>query len=360
MNNKTAFVLASAGLVAAAGWADRGVAQAPSESWPHEAVLEQEHPELYDLLVRIERAHGVALGALYDEGATVRASGEDIPTFGFEFDVVARLTDLVSQEGRIDEVAEEADAGYAKLGERAAEVIARTNRFHREALGILVDPSLTDRPARVAALGEAVKRYRARPEAAMPPQPKDMDILYDHPYAQDFRTGYLDLAGFIWAGFWLKVAVTEPLTDYPAGPGRVEVLDTVMTRYFAKLSYGEPPSFFPSELPQTPPIAPGIIFMEAQVPTIWDNLSFLEEVMADILATPDQVDVTAALAEATEQFVDPDFRPTTEDDWVLMALRHGIFFQGGYPIAVMEESELNVGGHAAHIAAGGSIGSFGM
>jgi len=38
-----------------------------------------------------------------------------------------------------------------------------------------------------------------------------------------------------------------------------------------------------------------------------------------------------------------------------MALGHGIFFQGGYPLGIMTESELNVGGHAAHLQSGGQI-----
>jgi len=36
----------------------------------------------------------------------------------------------------------------------------------------------------------------------------------------------------------------------------------------------------------------------------------------------------------------------------IMARRHGIFFQGGVPLAVMTKSERNVDGHAAHLASG--------
>jgi hypothetical protein len=37
-----------------------------------------------------------------------------------------------------------------------------------------------------------------------------------------------------------------------------------------------------------------------------------------------------------------------------MALRHGIFFQGGYPLDVMTRSELNGDPHAAHRGAAGA------
>lgn len=331
-------------------------AQLPHEANTHAAVLAEIYPELYDLLVRVERATGIAFGGLIEEGEAVRATGGDIPTFGWEFDMVARLTELVSfTDGRADDLAEEAEAGYAVLGAQAAETIARTNSFHREVLGILADPSLPSRAEKLAALDAAVQRYESKPEVALPPQPKHMDILYDHPHALDFKTGYLDLAGLIWAGYWLWGAASEPLTDIVPGPEQAAAIDTVMARYHAKLSYGEAPEFFPSELPQTPPIAPGIVFTNPQAAMIWDNMKFMQEVMGDIMATADPIDVHAALDEAARQFIDAEWRLTTRDEWEIMGLRHGIFFQGGYPLAVMTESELNAGGHAAHLSGGGSV-----
>ena len=132
-------------------------------------------------------------------------------------------------------------------------------------------------------------------------------------------------------------------------------IDTVTNRYYAKLSYGEPPQFFPSELPLAPAIAPGLIFLSPQSAMIWDNLSMMQEVLADVLASPQVEDVQAAVDEAVNWFMDPAEGVTDQDFWEIMALRHGIFFQGGYPIAVMTESERNLGGHAAHLSAGGTL-----
>jgi len=264
-----------------------------------------------------------------------------------------RLIQIVEGEGTADEVAEEAAAGYAVLGPKAAAVIARANAFHREVLGILSDPTVTEFQARRAAVQKAVERYKADPDA-LPTAPKDMDILYDHPQALDFRTGYADADGVIWAGHWLKLAATEPLTDF-VGPERAAGLDTVLTRHSAKLSFGEPPDYFPSELPLAPAIAPGLIFMSPEAAIVWDNADMLQEVLADILASPDVMDVQGALDAAVAFFMDPALGMTDQGDWEIMALRHGIFFQGGYPLAIMTESELNVSGHAAHLAAGGPI-----
>jgi hypothetical protein len=343
-------LLLLAGLVGVLGDARPSAAQGVPD---YAAVLEREHPELYDLLVRVERAHGIMFGGLAKEGEAVRASVDTLPTFGFEFDMVERLSALVSEQGRADEVAGEAEAGFRVLGERGAAIIARANAFHREVLGILADTSLRAFADRRAAVEAAVQRYRSEPEISVPGAPKDMDILYDHSEALAFRTGYADLDGLIWAGHWLKLAATEPLTDIADPVRRAQGLDTVTTRYHLKLSYGDPPQFFPSELPMAPAISPGMIFMSAEAAMIWDNVSMMEEVLADILASPRITDPKGAVELTIEHFTNPDFRVRDQGYWEIMALRHGIFFQGGYPLAYRAESELNVGGHAAHLGGGG-------
>lgn len=310
-------------------------------------ALRERYPQLLEMLERLDRAHGVLLHDLAIEGQVVRDSGEDLPTFGFEFDMVDRLTFLVQGEGTGDDEVVAA-AGYDALGPRAAGIIRWGQAFQREVMAALADPGDTR-----AALDDVVRRYRARSDAALPSVPKDMDILYDHAYAFGFRTGYADLDGFIWAGHWFRLAATEPFTDLPPGPERVEGLDTVTTRYFAKLSYGEPPAFFPSEIPLAPAIAPGLIWENAEVAMIWDNLSMYLEVLSDVLASPSTPDVPGAVAATTDFFMDPEMAVTDQDEWEIMALRHGIFYQGGYPLDVMTESERNVGGHAAHFQEGG-------
>jgi hypothetical protein len=354
MNSRASRALLLAGMALVPVLPGRAAAQDARDSERYVSVLERMHPGLHEMLLRLERAHGVLFGALAKEGERVRSSGEDEPTFEFEFEMVDRLSRLVQEEGTAEAEAVEAADGYAVLGAKAAAVIAHGNAFHREVLGILSDPDLTAFQDRRAAVQGAVERYKSRPEVALPSAPKDMDILYDHPHALDFRGGYADLDGLIWAGHWLKLAATEPLTDLQ-GAERAAGLDTVATRYFAKLSYGEPPEFFPSELPLAPAIAPGIIFMSPEAAIIWDNLTMLQEVLADILASPDAEDVRAELDGAVAFFMDPTTGMTDQGEWEIMALRHGIFFQGGYPLGVMTESELNVGGHAAHLRGGGPV-----
>jgi hypothetical protein len=319
-------------------------------------ALQEHHPQVVEMLDRLDRAHGVLLHELALEGQAVRDSGSDVPTFGFEFDMIDRLTFLVQGEGAPED-ADVAERGYEALGPRAAEIVRWGQALQREMISILADPAAVDQGA---ALEDALDLYRSRPEVALPLAPKDMDILYDHAYAFGFRTGYADLDGFIWAGYWFRLAATEPLTDIPPGPDRAAGLDTVTTRYFAKLSYGEPPQFFPSEIPLAPAIAPGLIWLSPEAAMAWDNLSMFLEVLADVLASPDTPDVPAAIEATVNFFMDPELAVTDQDDWEIMALRHGIFFQGGYPLSVMTESELNADAHAAHVRAGGPLSIPGM
>jgi hypothetical protein len=180
-----------------------------------------------------------------------------------------------------------------------------------------------------------------------------MDILYDHPFTWAFRTGYPDLGGFVWAGHWYQLAASEPLMLSKTPDERLAGLATVRSRYFAKLSYGEPPEFFPSELPLTPPIAPLLVSAHPRAAIILDNLNMLQDVLSDILVAPGAKDVQAALDETITQFLDPTFRVTDRYDWMVMALRHSIFNQGGPALGTMTRTERNNSGHAQHLQGGG-------
>ncbi|MGD8600265.1 MAG: hypothetical protein PVJ80_02535 [Gemmatimonadota bacterium] len=328
-----------------------GHAQTRAQLWPHAAVLEREYPETHALLLRLERAHGVALGRLGEQGSAVSRVAADEPTPGFEAELVRRLIALVDDAGTAADMSVEAEIGYSMLGRRGGAVVAWGRAFQREVFGILVDPAVDDRRA---ALAEAVERYRSRPEVALPSAPKDMDIVYDHAQTFAFRTRYPELSGFLWAGLWFRLAATEPLTDFDTRAERAAGLDTVAQRYLAKLGYGEPPQSLPSQIPLAPAIAPGLIFASPESAMIWDNLSLMEEVLADILASPDVEHRREAVDEMVGFFVDSESRVTDRGTWEHMALTHGIFFQGGYPLAPMTRSELNGDGHAAHIRNGGA------
>ncbi|MDR0786275.1 MAG: hypothetical protein LBG44_00165 [Gemmatimonadota bacterium] len=328
------------------------LAQASGSLANYEAVFQRNYPEVHALVLRLNHAQETLFGELVAEGMAVRSSPDLLPSPTFEFDMLERLGILAGEGGELDVDEGGSESGYATLGSRAAGIIEWGNQFRLAVMGIISDPTLTEFQARRAKLAEAVALYQARPEAALPTVPKNMDILYSHAQAQAFRTGYTDLDGLIWAGHWYKLAIAKPFVDL-SGAERVAGLDTIQARYFAKLSYGDPPNFFPSELPLAPAIAPELSFLNPQTVAILDNLTMFEEVIADILVSPTVPDERAGVETAVDFFLDPKRGVTTSVEFGAMALRHGIFFQGGFPLIYMAESERNAGGHhGGHVGGG--------
>jgi hypothetical protein len=325
-----------------------GTAQEATDPAHRIATFEREYPQLYGLLVGTERAHGVLYGAL----ARGRGQVREAETF--------RLLTRRVAPGAVPANADpESEAGYARLGVRAAEIIHRTQAFHREAMAIVATVA---EPDRARALDDAVDRYLSRPAVALPDVPKDMTILYDHPYSSIVvdvpgapKRKTPRLRGFVWATHWLQLAAEEPF-DMSADPAaRRRDLAIVIERFRRKLAYGTPPHSFPTELPLAPSIAPELVTTHVRAAAIIDNLNMMHAVLADVLEHPKVSDVKAALDQVIEQFTDRTYRVVEVDDWIRMALRHSIFEQGGPAIGVMTVSDRNGSGHLQHLGGGRGI-----
>lgn len=295
---------------------------------------------MVETLDRLDAAHDLVLATF----AKVVYVGPE-----FEASMLDHLRNIARGEAVAGELGGPTPDDLDLLGDRAASVIRYGRAFQREVLGILADGDTADTGTR---LDEAVRRYRTRADLALSVEPKNMDVLYDHGAALEFRTRYPRVGGFLWAGHWYRLAVTEPLTDLPPGPERAAGVDTVATRYFAKLAESDPPDAFPTELPLAPAIAPGLVWASPEAAAVFDNLSMLQEVLADILASTPMVERPAAIASTVDFFVTSGVGETDRITWETMALRHGIFFQGGFPLAVMTRSERNAHGHGAHMRSG--------
>jgi CheY-like chemotaxis protein len=311
------------------------------------ATFQHDYPELYAVLVGTARAHGV----LYGELARARGRVREAATF-------ERMTRRTSPGVVATLPDSEAEAGYAALGARGAEVIRRTQGFHLEVLAILAtaDPS-----ERKHALDEAADRYLSRPEVSLPDVPKDMTILYDHPYSSIVvglpgapKRKTPRLKGLAWAAAWLQLAAEEPL-ELSTGVDRARGLKVVTDRFRRKQAYGAPPHTFPSELPLAPSIAPELVTTHPRTAAILDNLNMMHAVLADVLESPKVGNVRAALDEVIAHFTSRTYRVVDEEDWIRMALRHSIFEQGGPAIGVMTISDRNGSGHLQHLSGGRGI-----
>jgi hypothetical protein len=311
--------------------------------------LEQISPELNARLVGIERAQGVLYGALVAGNGKVD-----------EVDVLRRMTSRLWETAASSKPDPQADAGFAALGTRGAQIIQRAHAFHREVLAIFAGLPARERKG---ALDAAVQRYRSRRELALGDAPKDMTILYDHPYTSFVppkpgdsepirQLAYPALTGFTWASHWYQLAVQEPLESFDNPAERQRGLATVTERFRRKLSSATPPDAFPTELPLAPSIAPGFVALDDRAAAIVDNLNMMLDVIGDVLVHPRVTDRRAAVNEVFTQFTDRDYRCVQAEEWIVVALRHSIFEQGGPALATMTVNERNAffGGHGQHYA----------
>ena len=79
----------------------------------------------------------------------------------------------------------------------------------------------------------------------------------------------------------------------------------------------------------------------------------LETIIADLLAHPDVQDRPGSVDTAVSEFTDQESNLATRSDYLLSALRTGIFDQGGPALGELARSERNrtrmemeMGGHA--------------
>jgi hypothetical protein len=84
--------------------------------------------------------------------------------------------------------------------------------------------------------------------------------------------------------------------------------------------------------------------------SILDNLHMLLDVLADVLVHPKVANRRAAVASVVEQFSTRQYRCVQADEWIVVALRHSIFAQGGPALTPMTARERNAfsGVHGQH------------
>jgi hypothetical protein len=166
-----------------------------------------------------------------------------------------------------------------------------------------------------------------------------MNIMYHYPFSTSFRRGYPKANGLVWASHWLQLALYEPLLLSRTPEQRRAGIDTTVMRFHAKLDNA--PAGFPVEMPTPPAIAPELVRLHPEVAAIFDNLHMLHDVVADILTDRSVPDRRAAIDEALANFTDPQFLASSEYNWIVMSLRHGIYNQGGPALGLLTRSERN-------------------
>ena len=312
-----------------------------------DGALQAVAPAVHARLAGQERAQGLLFQALTDRNGRMA-----------ERAVRQRMTRLLSDAAPGTGPDADVARGLDALGPAAAQLMRGAFAFEREVLAIHASRPPADRRA---ALEDAVRRYQAGPGPVIGDAAKDMSILYDHPYtsfvppvppeAEPHRElAYPTLTAALWAARWYGLAVLTPFEDFPAGAERDRALAVVEGRLRAKLAIAAPTEAPPSELPLTPAIAPGLVATHERAAAIIDNLHMMLDVLADVLVHPKVTNRRAAVATVVEQFSTRQYRCVQVDEWIVVALRHSIFAQGGPALAAMSARERNAfsGVHGQH------------
>ena len=98
----------------------------------------------------------------------------------------------------------------------------------------------------------------------------------------------------------------------------------------------------------TPAIAPRLFTLSPESAIVLDNLNMFETAVADILSYPNLPDKASLLDSLVDQFTDRGNNFDTTIDYLVSALRGGIYNEGGPAIGELLQSERNRSrGHAA-------------
>lgn len=219
------------------------------------------------------------------------------------------------------------------LPRQVVEVLQRGRRFESRLYEILADPSVSDIRS---ALSDEVADYLSA-DLSMPAKPVPVDFLLEHPHAGAFVRGYPKLSGLLWATQWVQLATIEALLLQAQEIQYWGSVDTVRERFQRKMQG----SLLPVELPMSPAIAPTLFTLSPDTAVIIDNLNIFETIVADVLSYPNLENKNAATNALVAQFTNPDTSFASTMDYLLFALRGGIYNQGGPAIGELSQSERN-------------------
>ena len=118
---------------------------------------------------------------------------------------------------------------------------------------------------------------------------------------------------------------------------------TTLERFWNKMGSAGGMTMFPApvELPMAPAIAPNLYSQSMEAAIILDNLNVLESIVTDILAYPNLDNRDELITVATADFTNKSENLTDSMNYLLFALRGGIYNQGGPAVGELMQSERN-------------------
>ncbi len=228
----------------------------------------------------------------------------------------------------------------ASIDSRTAEIIERGRQFENRLFSIYVDDSIADKRA---AVEEAIADYMSDDALSVSSTPKNVSLLLTHPQAGALQTGFPLLRGFLWSNQWLQLAALEAVVLESVDSNVRGGVATTLERYWNKMGSAGGMTMFPApvELPMAPAIAPNLYSQSPEAAVILDNLNVLESLVADVMAYPNLDNRGELIAAATADFTNKNENLADSMNYLLFALRGGIYNQGGPAVGELMQSERN-------------------
>ena len=242
-----------------------------------------------------------------------------------------------------DQAAAEAFASSDALTVHAGRVMSHGRSFENAVWDIFANTSTTIYQKRTA-VDAAIEKYRSDdPRHAISLSPKSADLYLFHPYANGLKSGFPRLSGLMWANQWLQLASLEAIIVGQVDPQFAGKVSLTLERYTNKLGSDTGMTIFPppTELPSAPAIAPQLYTQAPQAAVIIDNLNMLEAALVDVIAYPNVDDRDAIIDAVVAQYTSDEMYLSDTMNYLLNALRGGIFNQGGPAIGDLGQSERN-------------------
>jgi hypothetical protein len=295
----------------------------------HNWAFRAQYPAVNRLFNAFDYGHGILYETLWSRAGA--------PVALLEEEIYADLTQrILPDPPRLPMPEASFMPRYARLVPLAKEMFEWAHILHRQSYDVLADPGLSEQE-RDRAMAELLDYYLSS-DLAFPATPKGMELMDEQYFSKEFRERYPRFNGLIWAYHWLQVAVYEPLMVYEDTEARQTAMTAVLARFWQMLE--EPPEALPSEMPMTPAIAPAFTERYPEFAAIFDNLHMMHDVISDILVS-DQVPRNRKRDEIYRQadlFRDPGTMSVSRDDWIAMALGHGVDAQGGPAVGWFPEA----------------------
>ena len=258
-----------------------------------------------------------------------------------DLEVAARMRLLEVMRGKhSNESAEAAFENSSAIDRYTAEVFKHGRNFEKALFIIYLDGDVDDK---LAAVANAIENYLSDDQHSVAIVPKESDYLLSHEQANGLKTAFPLLRGFMWTHQWLQLAALEAVILQGLDPQFNGGVDVALERFWNKIGSSGGMTMFPApgELPMAPAIAPDLYSQSPEAAIILDNLNLLETVIADILAFPNAQSREELMNQATTYFTGKDTNNAQSMDYLLFALRGGIYNQGGPAVGELMQSERN-------------------